>query len=197
MAQSDENHKLEMKAKQEAMRAKMKAAKGKRGLLLVHTGEGKGKSTAAFGMLTRSLAHGHGCGVIQFIKSSPDAVEKVLRCDHLKWKVFGDGFTWDTQDKASDIARCREGWTQALAWMRDPSIRFILLDELNVILSYDYLPVEEVLEGLAGRLEHQHVVMTGRGAPPELVEVADLVTEMKDIKHPFRAGIQAQAGLEF
>lgn len=192
-----EQHRERMAALQAEMRKRHAAARERRGLVLVHTGPGKGKSTAALGMLVRSLSHGKRCGVMQFIKSAPDRAERVLRSPLLEWKACGDGFTWNTQDRDADIARVREGWTTVLGWLQNPEISFVLLDELNVVLDYDYLPLTEVLAALASRPEGQHVVITGRGAPSGLVEVADLVTEMTEIKHPFKAGIQAQAGLEF
>lgn len=190
-------HREQMKAVQAEMRAKLAGAKEKRGLLMVHTGNGKGKSTASFGMLLRSLSHGHSCRVMQFIKSSPDKAERLLQGPLLEWEACGDGFTWDTQDREADIARCREGWARVSAWLKDPEVDFVLLDELNVVLSFDYLPLSEVLAALQARPAHQHVVLTGRGAPEKLIEAADLVTEMCEHKHPFKAGIKAQAGIEF
>lgn len=195
--EDDEQHRQKMQALKDEMQEKMRAAKEKRGLVMVHTGNGKGKSTAAFGMLTRMVAHGRKCGVVQFIKSTPDAVEKVLRGPFLEWHSVGDGFTWDTQNKAGDIAKCREGWTHACRFFADPSVTFVLLDELNVVLSMDYLPLDEVLAALKAKRPDQHVVITGRNAPKELTELADLVTEMREIKHPFNVGVKAQLGIEF
>lgn len=186
-----------MKKLQTAMHAKMRAARQKRGLIVVHTGHGKGKTTAAFGMLTRQLAHGKTCAVIQFIKSGGDPVEKLLRGPKLRWHRVGKGFTWDTQDRADDIARCRVGWDLALGYLQDPRIDFLLLDELNVVLSFDYLPLDEVLTALRNKRTAVHVVCTGRGAPDQLMELADLVTEMREVKHPFHTGVKAQAGIEF
>jgi cob(I)alamin adenosyltransferase len=196
-AASDDEHREQMQALQAEMHAKMRAAKEKRGLLIVHTGDGKGKTTAAFGMLTRMLAHGRKCVVIQFIKSGSDAVEKLLRSPNLAWHRVGDGFTWDTQNRAADIASCREGWKLALDYFQNPEIDFVLLDELNIVLSYDYLPKAEVIAALQNRHEKQHLVITGRGAPAELIELADLVTEMRELKHPFKTGVKAQLGIEF
>jgi len=190
-------HARKMAEMQAEMRKRTAAARDKKGLLMVHTGNGKGKSTAALGMLVRSLSHGKRCGVVQFIKSAPDRAERVLRGDLLTWKAVGDGFTWNTQDRDADIARCREGWDVVKGWLTDPEVKFIWLDELNVVLAYEYLPLDEVMAALAGRPEGQHVVITGRGAPESLVEASDLVTEMREVKHPFKAGIQAQAGIEF
>lgn len=194
---TDETHRERMAAVQAEMRARTAAAKEKRGLIIVHTGDGKGKSTAAFGMVARMLGHQRGCAVIQFVKSSPDAVEKPLRSPLLAWHTVGDGFTWDTQDRAADIARCREGWALACGYLQDPSIHLLLLDELNIVLAYEYLPKNEVLAALRAKRPELHVVITGRGALPELVEIADLVTEMRLVKHPFTTGVKAQLGIEF
>jgi len=196
-AKTEEQHREDMQALQAEMRMKLNAAKDKHGLIMVHTGNGKGKSTAAFGMVARSLAHGRKVGVVQFIKSTPDAIEKVLRGPNLKWHAVGDGFTWDTQDRAGDIAKVREGWKYACEFFNDPSISLVMLDELNVVLSMDYLPADEVLEALKAKREDQHIVITGRGAPQALIDIADLVTEMCEIKHPFKAGVKAQLGIEF
>lgn len=193
----DDEHRAAMQSLQADMAAKIRAAQEKRGLVIVHTGDGKGKSSAAFGMLTRMLAHQRRCGVVQFIKSGADAVESVLRGPLLEWRSVGGGFTWNTQDRAADIASCREGWDVALGFFRDPAVDFVLLDELNIVLSCGYLPVEEVLAALRVKRRDQHVVITGRNAPPELIALADLVTEMREVKHPFNAGVKAQAGIEF
>lgn len=194
---NDDEHRRAMEALQGEMEAKIAAAKEKRGLLIVHTGDGKGKSTSAFGMLARMVAHKRRCAVVQFIKSGADAVERVLRGPYLEWHSVGGGFTWNTQDRARDIAMCRQGWELALGFFRNPEIEFVLLDELNIVLAYDYLPKAEVLAGLKTRPAMQHVVITGRGALPELVEAADLVTEMREMKHPFKTGVKAQVGIEF
>ncbi|MFT3782694.1 MAG: cob(I)yrinic acid a,c-diamide adenosyltransferase [Nibricoccus sp.] len=194
---SEEQHRQDMQALQAEMRKKLSAAKEKHGLIMVHTGNGKGKSTAAFGMVARMLAHGRKVGVVQFIKATPDAIEKVLRGPNLTWRAVGDGFTWDTQDRAGDIAKVREGWKYACEFFEDPNVALVMLDELNVVLSMNYLPVEEVIAALKAKRPELHVVITGRGAPQELVNVADLVTEMREIKHPFNAGIKAQLGIEF
>jgi cob(I)alamin adenosyltransferase len=194
---SEEEHREAMQALQAEMDAKVRAAKEKRGLVIVHTGDGKGKSTAAFGMLARMLAHKRRCAVIQFIKSGHDAAERALRCPALNWHSVGGGFTWDTQDRAADIARCREGWTLACEYFKNPEIDFVLLDELNIVLAYDYLPKEEVLAALRAKRPDQHVVITGRSALPELIALADIVTEMRELKHPFKTGVKAQVGIEF
>jgi cob(I)alamin adenosyltransferase len=194
---TDDEHRDAMQALQAEMDAKIAAAQEKRGLVIVHTGDGKGKSSAAFGMLARQLAYKRRCGVVQFIKSGADSVERVLRGPLLEWRSVGGGFTWNTQDRAADIAMCREGWEIALGWFKNPEIDFVLLDELNIVLAYKYLPVDEVLAGLRTKHPMQHVVITGRGALPELIELADLVTEMREIKHPFKTGVKAQPGIEF
>lgn len=194
---TDELHRQRMAALQAEMQARIAAAQEKRGLIMVHTGDGKGKSTAAFGMLARMLSHGRRSAVIQFIKSGADASEKPLRSPLLSWHSVGGGFTWNTQDRAGDIARCREGWTLACAYMQDPAVDFLLLDELNIVLAYDYLPKTEIVAALAAKRPELHLVVTGRGALPELIELADLVTEMKMVKHPFQTGVKAQAGIEF
>jgi cob(I)alamin adenosyltransferase len=195
--ESEAEHRARMEKLQAEMREKVEAAREKRGLVIVHTGNGKGKTTAAFGMLARMLAHGRGCAVVQFIKSGGDAVEKLLRGPLLRWHRVGDGFTWDTQNRAADIASCREGWRLVCEYLQDPAVSSVLLDELNVALAFEYLPKDEVLAALRSRRPGQHVVITGRGALPEIMDYADLVTEMKEIKHPFNAGVQAQLGIEF
>ena len=186
-----------MRSLQTQMHAKINAAREKRDLLIVHTGNGKGKTTAAFGMLVRMLGHGRRCAVIQFIKSGDNATERLLRGPLLSWHCVGDGFTWDTQNRAADVARCREGWAIACDYLRNPEVKFLLLDELNIALSHDYLPVAEVIAAVRERAPGKHVVITGRGAPPALIEAADLATEMREIKHPFQSGVRAQAGIEF
>jgi len=190
-------HRERMQALQTEMHAKIAGAREKRDLLIVHTGEGKGKSTAAFGLLTRMLGHGRRCAVIQFVKTGDRAVERALAGPLLQWHAVGDGFTWDRQDRAGDVASCREGLALAERYLRDPAISFVLLDELNIALAYNYLPLDEVLAAWRNRTPGKHLVITGRGAPAALVEEADLVTEMRVLKHPFAAGVQAQAGIEF
>jgi cob(I)alamin adenosyltransferase len=172
-----------------------------RGLLIVHTGNGKGKSTAGFGMAIRSLGWGMKVGIVQFVKGNWETGEKHFFRDFpdlLTFEVMGEGFTWETQDKARDIAAARAGWEKAKELIRDPSIRLVLLDEINIALRYDYLEIGEVLAFLKEEKPPlTHVVLTGRNAKDELIEAADLVTEMTLIKHPFRAGIKAQPGVEF
>lgn len=191
----------EKAAKRKAARDRMLAAKTEeRGLVILHTGTGKGKSTAAFGMVLRCLGHGMRVGIVQFVKGAWKTGERdVLQRfpDLVTMRAMGEGFTWETQDRARDIAAARAAWEVAKAMLADPSYRLLLLDEINIVLRYDYLPVTEVVEALAAKPRDLHVVLTGRNAKPELIEIADLVTEMKLVKHPFRAGVKAQAGIEF
>jgi len=195
--ETEEEHRERMRELQEEMRAKTRAAKERRGLLICHTGDGKGKTSAAFGMVARQLAHGNRVAVVQFIKASNDHVERLLRGPLLTWDHYGEGFTWDTQNKAADIECCRAGWARALEHFANPEVEFVLLDEINVVLQLGYLPVDEIVAALKAKQVDQHVVVTGRGAPKEVIELADLVTEMKVIKHPFDVGVQAQPGIEF
>lgn len=192
-----QDHEARMQALQAEMQAKMAAARERKGLLIVHTGDGKGKTTAALGMLLRALGHGFPCAVLQFIKGDRPTAESLLASPLLSWERVGEGFTWDTQDLARDTAKAREGWEKALARMADPDLKFLLLDELNIVLAYGYLPVDEVVEALKAKRGDLHVVVTGRGAPEPLIAIADLVTEMKEIKHPFAHGVRAQAGIEY
>ena len=190
-------HEEEMKALQKEMRGKMAAARRRKGLIIVHTGDGKGKTSAALGMLLRSLGHGFKCAVVQFIKGGRGTAESLLKSPLLRWDKVGQGFTWDTQSREKDTQCARAGWELVLRHLADPELKFLLLDELNIVLSYEYLPVAEVIEALRNKREDLHVVVTGRGALPALIEIADLVTEMKEIKHPFKEGIRAQPGIEF
>ena len=191
----------EKMAKRKAARAKSLATKTEeRGLVIVHTGTGKGKSTAAFGMVMRCLGHGMRVGIVQFIKGAWDTGERHVLArfpELVTCRAMGEGFTWDTQDRARDIAAARAAWEQAKALIADPSYRLVLLDELNIVLRYDYLPIAEVVETLKGKPRDLHLVITGRNAKPELIDIADLVTEMTLVKHPFRSGVKAQAGIEF
>jgi cob(I)alamin adenosyltransferase len=191
----------ERMAKRKAARARMLAGKTQeRGLLIVHTGKGKGKSTAAFGVVMRCLGHGMRVGIVQFVKGAWATGERKLLQrfpDLVTCRAMGEGFTWETQDRARDIAAARAAWDAAQAMMADPSYRLVLLDELNIVLRYDYLPLAEVLAALAAKRRELHVIVTGRNAKPELVALADLVTEMTEVKHPFRAGVKAQQGIEF
>ena len=191
----------EKMAKRKAARARMLADKTQeRGLLIVHTGTGKGKSTAAFGMVMRCLGHNMRVGIVQFVKGSWETGERKLLAgfgDRVTCRAMGEGFTWETQDRARDIAAARAAWAAAREMIADPSYRLVLLDELNIVLRYDYLPLDEVLDGLRAKPRDLHVVVTGRNAKPELIALADLVTEMTMVKHPFRAGVRAQRGIEF
>jgi cob(I)alamin adenosyltransferase len=191
----------EKMAKRKAARAKILATKTEeRGLVIVHTGTGKGKSTAAFGMVMRCLGHGMRVGIVQFIKGAWDTGERhVLERfpDLVTCRAMGEGFTWDTQDRARDIAAARAAWAQAKAMIADPAYRLVLLDELNIVLRYDYLEIAEIVATLRAKPRDLHVIVTGRNAKPELLDIADLVTEMTLVKHPFRSGVKAQAGIEF
>lgn len=193
----NDDHRQQMVAMKAEMKSRTDAAQEKRGLIIVNTGNGKGKSTAGFGVVARTLAYQRRAVVIQFIKATPDAAEKVLRCDNLTWHAVGGGFTWDTQDRAADVALCEKGWALAEAALVDPQVSLVMLDELNIVLSMGYLPVEPILEALRQRRPELHVVITGRDAPAALCVQADLVSEMKEIKHPFNSGVMAQPGVEF
>jgi cob(I)alamin adenosyltransferase len=187
--------------KKKAARDKIIATKTiEKGLLIVHTGKGKGKSTAAFGMVFRALGHGFRVGVVQFVKGVWQTGERVILDkfpELVTMKAMGEGFTWETQDRSRDVAAARKAWEEAKAMIADPSYRMVLLDELNIVLRYDYLPLDEVVETLASRPPDTHVIVTGRNAKDEIIEIADLVTEMEFVKHPFRSGVKAQVGIEF
>jgi cob(I)alamin adenosyltransferase len=197
----DARHKEKM-AKRKALQDAEVAAKtiAEKGLLVVHTGPGKGKSTAAFGLVLRALGHGHRVGVVQFIKGAWQTGERTALerfHDLVSWHTMGEGFTWETQDRARDMAAAQKAWEKARELMEDASIRLLVLDELNIALRYEYLSLDEVLEALLARRSDLHVVITGRNAKPDLVAIADLVTEMSLVKHHFQAGVKAQAGIEF
>jgi cob(I)alamin adenosyltransferase len=170
-----------------------------KGLLMVHTGPGKGKSTAAFGLALRALGHGWKIGVVQFGKGQWRSGERDMleKLGAVSWHTLGEGFTWETQDRARDEAAARRAWDKACELMDDPEIRLLVLDELNISLRYEHLPLAEVIERLRARRDDLHVVVTGRNAKPELVAAADLVTEMTLVKHHFAAGVKAQEGIEF
>jgi cob(I)alamin adenosyltransferase len=191
----------EKAARRKAARDRMLVSKTEeRGLLIVHTGRGKGKSTAAFGIVLRCLGHGMRVGIIQFVKGVWSTGERVALehfGDLVTCRAMGEGFTWETQDRARDIAAARRAWEVAKAIIADPSYRLVVLDELNIVLRYGYLPVDEVVAALRGKPRDLHVIVTGRNAKPELIDAADLVTEMTLVKHPFRAGVKAQQGIEF
>ena len=194
-------HKQKMEKRKAAQDAEV-AAKTitQKGLLIVYTGKGKGKSTAAFGLLLRALGYDWHCGVVQFIKGAWDTGERRALSrfpDLLSWHTMGEGFTWDTQDRARDMAAAAAAWTKAQELIADPKLKLVILDELNVALRYEYLPLSDVVAALRSRRSALHIVVTGRNAKPELLEAADLVTEMSLIKHHFAAGVKAQEGIEF
>ena len=191
----------EKMAKKKAARDKILATKTEeRGLLIVHTGKGKGKTTAAMGLAMRCVGHGMKVGIVQFVKGVWHTGERDVLAkfpDLCVIRAMGEGFTWDTQDRQRDLAAAARAWETAKEMMADPSYRMVILDELNIVLRYDYLPVEEVLDTLKSKPRNLHVVVTGRNAKEELIEAADLVTEMTQVKHPFRSGVKAQVGVEF
>ncbi len=202
MSEAERNayHAEKMKKKQEARNKILATKTEERGLLIVHTGKGKGKSTAAFGMVFRAIGHGMKVGVVQFVKGAWDTGERdvLLKFPELVTiNAMGEGFTWDVQDRQRDLAAARAAWEQAKLLIADPEYKLVLLDELNICLRYDYLPLEEVVAFLKDKPADKHVIVTGRNAKDELIEIADLVTEMTEIKHHFRAGVKAQAGIEF
>ena len=172
-----------------------------KGLIIVHTGNGKGKTTAALGMVLRSLGHGYKVVIVQFIKGAWEPAEKAAFehwGDQLEFHALGEGFTWETQDRDRDILKATQAWETALTFIKNPDFKLVLLDEINIALKLGYLTIEAVLAGLSEKTEDSHVILTGRGALPELIERADLVTEMTLVKHPFREqGVKAQPGVEF
>jgi cob(I)alamin adenosyltransferase len=191
----------EKMAKKKAARDKILATKTvEKGLLIVHTGKGKGKSTAAMGLAMRAVGHGMRVGIVQFVKGVWKTGERDVLArfpDLVTIKAMGEGFTWDTQDRVRDIKAAETAWAAAKAMMADESYKMIILDELNIVLRYDYLPLADVIAALQAKPDMLHVVVTGRNARDELIEIADLVTEMEMVKHPFRSGVKAQAGVEF
>jgi cob(I)alamin adenosyltransferase len=197
---ADARHAEKMR-KKKAARDKILATKTlEKGLLVVHTGKGKGKTTAAIGLALRALGRGFKVGIVQFVKGKWETGEReALKRfgDLVTLRTMGEGFTWETQDRARDVAAAEAAFRAAKAMLADPAYRMVILDELNIVLRYGYLPLADVLAALAARRPDLHVVVTGRNAKPELVEAADLVTEMVEVKHPFRAGVKAQAGVEF
>jgi cob(I)alamin adenosyltransferase len=187
----------DLKAERDAVMATKREGQG---LLMVHTGDGKGKSTAAFGMVARALGWGYKVGVVQYIKGKWITGERQFFArfpDQLTWRVMGEGFTWETQDRARDVAAAEAAWRISLEMIHDPELHLVLLDELNIALRYDYLDVREVAAALRARPPEKHVCVTGRNAKPELLEIADLVTEMSLVKHPFEQGFKAQRGIDF
>jgi cob(I)alamin adenosyltransferase len=202
MTEEEDRHRARMTAIKAARDRMMQEKTGEKGLIIVHTGPGKGKSSAGFGMILRCIGHGMPCAVVQFIKGAWSTGERRLLetrfRDDCRFVVAGEGFTWETRDLARDRAAAADGWAQARALIRDPAIRFVLLDEINIALRYDYLDIAEVVAFLRDEKPPMtHVCLTGRNAKPELLDLADLVTEMTAVKHPFKAGIKAQAGVEF
>ncbi len=199
-AELNERHRARMERKKAIIDAKIAAADKKIGIIIVNTGNGKGKSSSAFGMVARALGHGMKVGVVQFIKGAMSTGEELfLRRfpDDVSFHAMGEGYTWETQNRERDIAKAEQAWEQARRFLTDPAYGLVVLDELNIALKYRYLDVHTVIADLLDRPEMQHVVVTGRAAPPELIAVADTVTEMNVVKHAFKAGIAAQAGTEW
>jgi cob(I)alamin adenosyltransferase len=193
-------HRAKMEKRKAVQDAEVAAKTIEKGLLIVHTGPGKGKSTAAFGLMLRALGRGWRVGVVQYIKGAWETGERFALerfADQVDWHTMGEGFTWETQDRDRDVAAARAAWAKTEALMADPGIRLLILDELNIALRYDYLPLHEVVDSLRRRRPDLHVVVTGRNAKPELIAAADLVTEMASVKHHFAAGVKAQEGIEF
>ena len=196
----NERHRARMERKKAIIDAKIAAADKKIGIIIVNTGNGKGKSSSAFGMVGRALGHGMKVGVVQFIKGAMSTGDELfLRRfpDDVSFHAMGEGYTWETQDRERDVLKAEQAWEQARRFLSDPAYGLVVLDELNIDLKYRYLDAHTVIADLLDRPEMQHVVVTGRGAPPELIAVADTVSEMTDVKHAFRAGIAAQAGTEW
>lgn len=195
----NQRHAERMQRKKAVMDERIASASGEKGLLIVNTGNGKGKSSAAFGVALRALGHDMRVAIVQFIKGRDTTGEEAFfkRLPDVPFHVTGDGFTWDTQNREQDTATAQAGWEIARRYLSDPKIDLLILDELNIVLKYQYLPLETVLQDLQARPAMQHVIITGRGAADGLIEMADTVTEMREIKHAFKAGIKAQVGLEF
>jgi len=198
---SEEQYRRKMQRRQEVQQQRIADRNVERGLVIVNTGNGKGKTTAALGMVLRSIGHGYKVAIVQFIKGAWEPAEKAVMerfGDQLSFHAMGEGFTWDTQDRDRDTQTAQAAWETALSYIRNPEYKTILLDEVNIALKHGFLTVEQVLAGLAEKPEMTHVILTGRGAPPALIERADLVTEMTLVKHPFREqGVKAQPGIEF
>ncbi len=194
----ENRHRERMQRKKAVVDAGIAEATMSKGLLLVLTGNGKGKSSSAFGMVARALGHGMKVGVVQFIKGSFSTGEEAFfrRFPEVNYHVMGEGFTWETQDRERDVRAARGAWEKACALLRNVAIQLVVLDELNIVLKLGYLPLPEILETLAARPPMQHVIITGRSAPAGLIEAADTVTEMREIKHAFHAGVRAQQGIE-
>ncbi len=196
-----EQYRKKMERRKAVQQQRLAERDNEKGLIIVHTGKGKGKTTAALGMVLRSLGHGHQVAIVQFIKGAWEPAEKKvfgLWPDQLDFHAMGEGFTWETQDRERDKEMAQSAWEKALDYIQDPGVQLTLLDEVNVALKLGYLSVDQVVRGLQGKPEMSHVILTGRGAPSELIDKADLVTEMTLVKHPFREqGVKAQAGIEY
>jgi len=198
--QEAERHRAKMAKRKSVQDQEVAGKTVEKGLLIVHTGTGKGKSTAAFGLALRMLGRGRRVGVVQFVKGAWHTAERDALAqfgDQVAWYSMGEGFTWETQDLARDIAAAERAWAKAVELMDDPSFGLVILDELNIALRYDYLPLDQVIATLKSRRPDLHVVVTGRNAKPDLIEAADLVTDMTLVKHHFAAGVKAQPGIEF
>ena len=198
---SNEQHKQKMQRRKEVQEQRLAEKNREKGLIIVHTGNGKGKTTAALGMVMRSLGHGYKVAIVQFIKGAWEPAEKAVLAtwqEQLEFHAMGEGFTWDTQDRERDLEKANAAWSKALEYILNPKYRLVLLDEVNIALKLGYLDVDTVITGLSQKPEDSHVILTGRGAPDKLIAIADLVTEMSLIKHPFREqGVKAQPGIEF
>jgi cob(I)alamin adenosyltransferase len=203
-----EQYRVKMQRRKEVQEQRLAQASQEKGLIIVNTGNGKGKTTAALGMVLRSLGHGYRVAIVQFIKGAWEPAEKAAfqhwtsaapgETPQLEFHAMGEGFTWETQDRERDTEKAHEAWEKALEFIRNPDLRLLLLDEINIALKLGYLDVQDVLAGLEQKPEQSHVILTGRGAPAALIERADLVTEMTLVKHPFREqGVKAQPGIEF
>lgn len=196
-----EQHRKKMQRRKEVQAQRLADRTLEKGLIIVHTGNGKGKTTAALGMVLRSLGHGHRVAIVQFIKGAWEPAEKAvfsLWPEQLEFHAMGEGFTWETQDRDRDVQKAQAAWEKAQSFIQDPGFKLVLLDEVNVALKLGYLAVENVLAGLEQKPADSHVILTGRGAPQALIDKADLVTEMTLVKHPFREqGVKAQAGIEY
>ncbi|PLZ98834.1 cob(I)yrinic acid a,c-diamide adenosyltransferase [Fischerella thermalis CCMEE 5268] len=198
---TDEQYRQKMRRRKQVQDQRIAQAIPEKGLIIVHTGNGKGKTTAALGMILRSLGHGYKVAIVQFIKGAWEPSEKKvfsLWADQLEFHAMGEGFTWETQDRDRDLEKAQAAWQKGLEYIRNPDFKLVLLDEINIAIKLGYLRVQEILLGLEQKPADNHVILTGRGAPPALIERADLVTEMTLVKHPFRdQGVKAQPGIEF
>ena len=199
MDEADQRHRQRMARKKQVIDARIAAAQGARGVLVLHTGNGKGKSSAAFGVLARALGHGQRAAVVQFVKARSDTGEEAFFRAHpqVRWHVMGEGFTWETQDKARDAAAAQAAWAQARTYLADPAIDLLILDEITYAFKYGWLDLDAVIAAIKDRPPMQHVILTGRAAPPALVVAADTVSEIAAVKHAFQSGVPAMPGLEF